>query len=143
MIMSENFSPKRGNTLHVRTSGIRKLQYMKKKSTIKSTDQGREIMSTLMNSPTTSSSFNNSKTNDDTEAQRKQPNRMYEFSCSGLIDRDDSCLNGRTVEWKASFELPLEEFVYPSLQRYEYDDASSPQVKSMFTLRLHSNSSSS
>ena len=127
--MNENFSPKRRSISPVRTYGIRKIQHMKRKPTMQSSEQGREIASSQTDFNAASNCFNSSKVNDDIEAERKQPQKMYEFACSGINGRDGSCLNGRMLEWKASFELPLEEFVYPSLQRCKYDDASSPQVK--------------
>jgi hypothetical protein len=128
--MNENFSPKRRSISPVKTSGIRKIQHMKRKPSTQSSEQGREAVASQMDFNAASSCFNNSKINDDIEAERKQPQKMYEFACSGINGRDGSCLNGRSLEWKASFELPLEEFVYPSLQRSKYDDASGPQVNS-------------
>lgn len=132
--MNENFSPKRRSISPVKTYGIRKIQHMKRKPTMQSSEQGREVFPSQMDFHTASSCFSNSKMNDDFEAERKQPQKMYEFACSGINDKDGSCLNGRTLEWKASFALPLEEFVYPSLQRCKHDDASSPQVKSTCAL---------
>ena len=126
--MTENFSPKRRSISPVKTSGIRKIQHMKRKPTMQSSEQGRENLPNQLDFLAASSCFNNSKINDDIEAERKQPQKMYEFACSGTNGRDGSILNGRTLEWKASFELPLEEFVYPSLQRCKYYDTSCPQV---------------
>jgi hypothetical protein len=44
--------------------------------------------------------------------------KVFQFKCNGLIG-GDSQLAGKRVEWKAKFERPLEELIYPSLQRFD------------------------
>ena len=50
--------------------------------------------------------------------------KVFKFSCSGEIG-GDSQLAGKNVKWDASFNLPIEQFIYPSLQRFDcvgYDE---------------------
>lgn len=45
---------------------------------------------------------------------------VFKFECEGEIQADTS-LKGMHVKWKASFDRPIEELIYPSLQRFDND----------------------
>jgi hypothetical protein len=47
-----------------------------------------------------------------------ESDKIFRFQCSGEIG-GDSQLAGKRVEWKANFDRPLEELIYPSLQRFD------------------------
>lgn len=44
--------------------------------------------------------------------------KVFNFKCSGEIG-GDSLVAGKRVEWKAKFDRPIEELIYPSLQRFD------------------------
>lgn len=44
--------------------------------------------------------------------------KVFKFKCSGEIG-GDSLVAGKRVEWKAKFDRPIEELIYPSLQRFD------------------------
>lgn len=46
--------------------------------------------------------------------------KVFQFSCGGQLD-GDSQLAGKYVEWKATFERPIEQLIYPSLQRFDME----------------------
>lgn len=46
--------------------------------------------------------------------------KIFNFRCEGTIG-GDSQLNGKRVEWRATFDRPVEQFIYPSLQRYDVE----------------------
>ena len=97
-------------------AGIRKIQHMKRKSTLLSeiADRKHEIDTRIL-----SDSFADDM---DSKADENevQPSRVYGFNCGGRNNTAGSSLNGKKIEWKASFDLPLEELTYPSLQRFEF-----------------------
>ena len=108
-------STKRGSFSN---SGIRKILEMKRKSTLQ--------MNMLESTETISENALTSDADDlccEVEKLEVQPCRVYSFHCGGENIKDNNNLQGKNIEWKATFELPIEEFVYPSLQRYEYDAA--------------------
>lgn len=47
--------------------------------------------------------------------------KVFGFKCSGEIG-GDSLVAGKRVEWKAKFDRPIEELIYPSLQRFDFAD---------------------
>lgn len=46
---------------------------------------------------------------------------VFKFECEGDIQADTS-LKGMHVKWKATFDRPIEELIYPSLQRFDNDN---------------------
>ena len=44
--------------------------------------------------------------------------KVFNFKCSGELG-GDSIIAGKRVEWKAKFDRPIEELLYPSLQRFD------------------------
>lgn len=46
---------------------------------------------------------------------------VFKFECSGDI-KSDTKLKGMHVSWKATFDRPIEELIYPSLQRFDNDN---------------------
>lgn len=44
--------------------------------------------------------------------------KVFNFKCSGELG-GDSMIAGKRVEWKAKFDRPIEELLYPSLQRFD------------------------
>lgn len=44
--------------------------------------------------------------------------KVFNFKCSGELG-GDSIIAGKHVEWKAKFDRPIEELLYPSLQRFD------------------------
>jgi hypothetical protein len=57
------------------------------------------------------------------ERRRLEPiNRkdIFKFECEGDI-QTETALKGMHVKWKASFDRPIEELIYPSLQRFDND----------------------
>lgn len=62
-----------------------------------------------------------------------KPEEVFKFNCGGVVG-GDSQLSGKRVEWKAEFKRPLEELVYPSLQRF--DNAGYEEKKKQYR-RLH------
>ena len=44
--------------------------------------------------------------------------KVFQFKCSGEIG-GDSQVAGKKIVWKAKFERPIEELIYPSLQRFD------------------------
>lgn len=57
--------------------------------------------------------------------KQQQASREYKFSCHGEIitkeldDNDFIRKVGKHIEWKATFDKPLEQLLYPSLQRFD------------------------
>jgi hypothetical protein len=49
-----------------------------------------------------------------------KPNYSYQYNCKGVVKAEGSSLSGHRVEWRTSFDRPLEEMIYPSLQRYDF-----------------------
>ena len=49
-----------------------------------------------------------------------KPNKSYRFQCEGILGapEEEGC---RKVEWNASFERPIEQLIYPSLQRFDHE----------------------
>jgi hypothetical protein len=47
----------------------------------------------------------------------QNPSKEYNFKCNGDIETGP--LTGLNVEWTASFDRPLEQLLYPSLQRFD------------------------
>lgn len=54
--------------------------------------------------------------------------KIFKYSCSGMIG-GKSDLTGKHIEWKATFDRPLEHLIYPSLQRFEAYEAKSKSQK--------------
>lgn len=55
--------------------------------------------------------------------------KIFKYSCGGLIG-GKSDLTGKRIEWKATFDRPLEHLIYPSLQRFEaYEAKIKPQKR--------------
>eukprot|EP01041_Mallomonas_annulata_P000200 gene200-359_t len=46
------------------------------------------------------------------------PDRSYSYKCDGTLSGESS-LNGKRVQWKAIFDKPIEQFIYPSLEAFE------------------------
>jgi len=46
--------------------------------------------------------------------------RVYNYKCNGILTSGN--LSGKQVEWKAVFDKPIEQFIYPSLQLLEQYD---------------------
>jgi len=59
--------------------------------------------------------------------------KVFKYSCSGLIG-GNSDLTGKHIEWKATFDRPLEHLIYPSLQRFEAYEAKSKSPKRSYGL---------
>ena len=71
---------------------------------------------------------NQSEDGDNSEEEGEslpQPNKSYRFLCSGVNEEEGGSLYGKKVEWEASFDGPLEEFIYPSLQKFNWQSESS------------------
>ena len=49
-----------------------------------------------------------------------KPNKSYRFQCEGTLGGSEE-EGSRKVEWKASFERPIEQLIYPSLQRFDHE----------------------
>lgn len=47
----------------------------------------------------------------------QNPTKAYHFRCEGQIENGQ--LSGANVEWKANFDKPIEQLLYPSLQRFK------------------------
>lgn len=48
---------------------------------------------------------------------KKEASKVYNFNCSGVLEKAvEPNLEGRTVQWQASFPRNLEYLIYPSLQ---------------------------
>lgn len=47
-------------------------------------------------------------------------NEIFQFNCEGDIVGHDQ-IEGRHVQWHASFDRPIEQLIYPSLQRFNND----------------------
>lgn len=126
--MSENTSKR--NSLNIGpSSGVRKIQQMRSRS---NSNLKKETKNTagerILPSPGTNSARFNE---DDVEAEVKKskPNRTYQFNCGGMNDKEGGILNGQKIDWKATFDLPLEELAYPSLQRFEFDAIENQQTQ--------------
>ena len=111
-------SIKRVSISAIQNSGIRKIMEMKRKSTLiaNMADVRESAEENALASDPFLEDFSC-----EVEKVEVQPCRVYKFTCSGQNSKKDSTLNGRNLEWKATFDLPIEEFAYPSLQRYQYD----------------------
>lgn len=59
--------------------------------------------------------------------------KIFKYSCSGLIG-GKSDLTGKHIEWKATFDRPLEHLIYPSLQRFEAYETKSKSPKRPYGL---------
>ena len=57
-----------------------------------------------------------------TETSRGQakPNKSYRFQCEGTLGGSEEG-GSHKVEWKASFERPIEQLIYPSLQKFDHE----------------------
>ena len=53
--------------------------------------------------------------------RQMEPDTTFSFACNGDIG-GKSDIAGSHIEWKANFDRPLEQFVYPSLQRFDLTD---------------------
>lgn len=61
-----------------------------------------------------------------------KPEAVYKFHCGGDISNDVKGIAGMHVEWNATFNKPLEQLIYPSLQRFDmsaYDEKRKIQQK--------------
>lgn len=96
------------------SSGIRKIQQMRKKPSI------------LYDLPERIQHTNHSDdSSNGTAEQMILPNRTYKFICGGYNNKNDCSFKGQNIEWTASFPHPIEELTYPSLQRFEFESSSS------------------
>jgi hypothetical protein len=65
------------------------------------------------------------------KAKIPKPDYAYKFQCSGEIGGDRT-ISGMHVEWSATFNKPVEQLIYPSLQRFDlttYDQQRKQQHK--------------
>jgi hypothetical protein len=62
--------------------------------------------------------------------------KVFGFKCSGEIG-GDSLVAGKRVEWKAKFDRPIEELIYPSLQRFDFIDYERRQRNRLKQLHEH------
>jgi hypothetical protein len=65
------------------------------------------------------------------KAKAPKPDYAYKFQCSGEIGGDRT-ISGMHVEWSATFNKPVEQLIYPSLQRFDlttYDQQRKQQHK--------------
>jgi hypothetical protein len=112
-------------------SGVRKIQQMKSRS--------NSMMKKERKNSSTSGAGSARFNEDDNEAEAKKskPNRTYQFNCGGLNDKEGGLLKGQKIEWKATFELPLEELTYPSLQRFTFDAVETKLNRDQVWLQLN------
>lgn len=78
-----------------------------------------------------------------TEDRRKYANidrkQVFKFTCEGEIETETR-LKGSKIRWQATFDKPIEELIYPSLQRF---DNIAYEEKKRLQERLHGHRSSS
>jgi hypothetical protein len=65
-----------------------------------------------------------------------ESDKVFRFQCKGTLG-GDTMVAGKQVEWKATFNRPLEQLIYPSLQRF---DIAKYESRVKMRQRLHGDS---
>eukprot|EP01038_Epipyxis_sp_PR26KG_P005255 gene5255-7303_t len=65
--------------------------------------------------------------------RKLKADKSYKFKCGGAIEKAQT-LTGKSVEWSATFSKPMEQLIYPSLQRFDNEEY---KQKKKFYEKLH------